>query len=251
MRKGNTTITVSGIPVEVVRKNIKHMYFRVYPPDGDVRVSVPRRITNEEIRLAILSRLAWIEQQREALQKRPRQAEPEYVCGESHYYQGRRYILEVEERHGKHSLTLTNNTRMLLQVSPGTTKENRALVMDDWYRQDLKRTIPGLLEKWQPIIGKRAKSWGIKKMKTRWGSCNIKAARIWLNLELAKKSPDCLEYILVHELVHLHERYHNANFKRLMDNYFPQWRQCRAELKREPLVHEGFQTDDDRVTSNS
>ncbi len=127
---------------------------------------------------------------------------------------------------------------MLLQISPGTTKAKRALVVNDWYRQQLKTIIPELLGKWQPIVGREVKSWGVRKMKTKWGSCNIAARRIWINLELAKKSPECLEYILVHELIHLHERRHNENFRRLMDKFLPQWRQYRDILKSEPLAHE-------------
>ena len=129
---------------------------------------------------------------------------------------------------------------MLLLVSPNTTKENRALVLNNWYRQQLKKIIPDLLEKWQPIVGKEVKSWGVKKMKTKWGSCNIAERRIWINLELAKKSPECLEYILVHELVHLYERQHNDNFRYLMDKFLPQWLQSRDTLKSEPLAYEDW-----------
>jgi predicted metal-dependent hydrolase len=142
----------------------------------------------------------------------------------------------VVEQYGKHSLCLLDNETMRLTVSPGTTTENRRLVVDSWYRQQLKGVIPELLEKWQPITGKRVNSWGVKRMKTRWGSCNITEARIWLNLELARRPLECLEYVLVHELVHLHERYHNQNFKRLMDRFLPGWRERRDRLKQESLV---------------
>ena len=229
---------VSDIPVEVVRKDIKNIHLGVYPPVGNVRISVPRHITDENIRLAIVSRLSWIKKRQEVFRQQPRQTEREYVAGESHYYRGRRYILDVVERHGKHSCCIKNNAKMLLQISPGTTKAKRALVVNDWYRQQLKTIIPELLGKWQPIVGREVKSWGVRKMKTKWGSCNIAARRIWINLELAKKSPECLEYILVHELIHLHERRHNENFRRLMDKFLPQWRQYRDILKSEPLAHE-------------
>jgi len=240
MSISSQNITVSDIPVEIVRKDIKNIHLGVYPPVGNVRISVPRHITDENVRLAIVSKLSWIKRRKEEFRKQPRQTEREYVAGESHYFQGRRYLLEVIERHGKHSFCLKNNARMLLRVSPDTSKDNRALVVNDWYRKQLKNTIPDLLEKWQPIVGRKAKSWGVKKMKTKWGSCNIEERRIWLNLELAKKSQKCLEYILVHELVHLHERQHNDNFRRLMDKFLPQWRQSRATLKSEPLVHEDW-----------
>ena len=240
MNISSQIITVSDIPVEIVRKNIKNIHLGVYPPEGNVRISVPSHITNENVRLAIVSRLSWIKKRQEEFKKQPRQTEREYVAGESHYFQGKRYILEVIERNGKHSFSLKNNARMLLHVSPNTTKENRALVVNNWYRQQLKKIIPDLLEKWQPIVGKEVKSWGVKKMKTKWGSCNIVDRRIWINLELAKKSPECLEYILVHELVHLHERQHNDNFRYLMDKYLPQWRQSRDTLKSEPLAYEDW-----------
>ncbi len=231
---------VSDIPVEVVRKDIKNIHLGVYPPVGNVRISVPRHITDENIRLAIVSRLSWIKKRQEVFRQQPRQTEREYVAGESHYYRGRRYILDVVERHGKHSCCIKNNAKMLLQISPGTTKAKRALVVNDWYRQQLKTIIPELLGKWQPIVGREVKSWGVRKMKTKWGSCNIAARRIWINLELAKKSPECLEYILVHELVHLHERRHNENFCHLMDKFLLQWRQSRETLKSEPLGYEDW-----------
>lgn len=240
MNIANQFITVSDIPVEIVRKNIKNIHLGVYPPEGSVRVSVPRHITNENVRLAIVSRLSWIKRRQEEFKKQPRQTEREYVSGESHYYQGKRYILDVVERHGKHALSLKSNAKMILQVSPGTSKENRALVVNNWYRQQLKKVIPQFLNKWQPVIGKEANSWGVKKMKTKWGSCNIAKRRIWINLELAKKSSECLEYILVHELIHLYERHHNDNFRRLMDKFLPNWQQSRDLLKNEPLAHEDW-----------
>lgn len=241
MSTNSPFITVADIAVEVVRKDIKNLHLGVYPPNGAVRMAVPQHVTDDNIRLAVVARLSWIKKQQEEFIKQPRQTEREYVSGESHYYQGRRYILNVVETQGKHSLTLTNNAKMILQVTPNTSLDNRALVVNNWYREKLKSTIPKLLDKWQPVVGKQVSSWGVKKMKTKWGSCNIAKKRIWINLELAKKSPECLEYILVHELVHLHERHHNDNFKKLMDEFLPQWRKCRDTLKREPLAHENWE----------
>ncbi|MGR9117291.1 MAG: M48 family metallopeptidase [Gammaproteobacteria bacterium] len=240
MSTGNQFITVSDIPVKVVRKNIKNLHLGVYPPEGAVRISVPLHITDENVRLAVVSRLSWIKKRQEEFRRQPRQTEREYISGESHYFQGKRYILDVVECYGKHSLCLKNNARMLLHVQPGTIKDNRALVVNDWYRSQLKAMIPPLLEKWQPVVGKEVRSWGVKKMKTKWGSCNIADRRVWMNLELAKKSPECLEYILVHELVHLHERHHNENFLHLMDRFLPSWRRARDFLRNEPLAHEDW-----------
>lgn len=240
MSINNQIITVSDIPVEIVRKDIKNLHLGVYPPEGCVRISVPNHMTDENVRLAVVSRLSWIKKQQEEFRKQPRQSEREYVSGESHFVEGRRYLLDVAVRSAKHELILKSNAKMVLHVRPNTSKENRALVVANWYRQRLKNRIPKLLDKWQPIVGKQVNDWRVKKMKTKWGSCNIAAKRIWINLELAKKSPECLEYILVHELVHLHERHHNENFKSLMDRFLPNWRLSRDILKSEPLAHEDW-----------
>lgn len=233
-------ITVSQIPVEVVRKNIKNIHLGVYPPEGKVRISVPCHITDDNVRLAVVSKLSWIKKQQQEFKKQPRQTAREYIPGESHYYKGRRYVLDIVEKHGKHSLVLKNNARMLLTVNPGTSPSNKEKVVYEWYRSRLKEEVSILLNKWQPIIGKTPQFWGVKKMRTKWGSCNIGDRRIWINLELAKKSPQCLEYILVHELVHFYERHHNDNFRRLMDKFLPHWRQSRDLLKSEPLAHEDW-----------
>jgi len=233
-------LVVSDINIEIVRKDIKNLHLAVYPPDGHVRVAVPQKTTDDNVRLAVVSRLAWIRKQQESLAKQPRQSEREFVSGESHYFWGKRYLLEVIERRGKHEFVLKNNKKMRLTVNPNTSKTNRELVMNEWYRQQLKIRIPELLEKWQPKVGKQVNTWGVKKMKTKWGSCNIYAKRIWINLELAKKSPECLEYILVHELVHLHERCHNDRFRAKMGKVMPQWKLYKNILKSEPLGYEDW-----------
>lgn len=241
MSTDNQIVEVSGLSVQVVRKKIKNLHLSVCPPDGSVRVAAPLKTSNENVRLAVISRLSWIKKKRAEFEKQPRQSERHYVSGESHYYQGRRYILELVERPGKHTFEILNNSKMQLCVKPGTTQESRAKVVNAWYRERLKEVIPALLDKWQPVVGKQLDSWRIQKMKTKWGSCNIEAKRILLNLELAKKSPECLEYILVHELVHLHERRHNDNFRSLMDKFMPRWRLSRDLLKSEPLAHEKWE----------
>ena len=237
MNTNSHFITVAEIPVEVVRKDIKNLHLGVYPPEGSVRVSAPQHFTDDNVRLAVVSRLSWVKKQQKEFQQQPRQAEREFVSGESHYFQGKRYLLEVIEKQGRHSVYL-NGSKMVLQISPDISVEKRALIVNNWYREQLKLVIPQLLEKWQPIIGKSAESWGVKKMKTKWGSCNASAKRIWLNLELAKKPFECLEYILVHELVHLHERHHNDQFKVLMDQFLPNWRISQKVLNKSPLAHE-------------
>jgi len=240
MNTAKSFITVSDIPVEIVRKNIKNLHLGVYPPEGAVRISVPSHVTDDNARLAVISRLPWIKRQQEEFRKQPRQSERHYVNGESHYFKGKRYILEVIERRGVHEIRLGSNAKLKMFINPGTSVTNKQAVMDKWYREHMRQDIAQLLEKWLPIIDKPVNDWGIKRMKTKWGSCNTSASRIWLNLELAKKSPECLEYILVHELVHLHERNHNENFMRLMDKFLPHWRKSRDVLKSEPLAYEDW-----------
>lgn len=240
MSTANSIITVADIPIEIVRKNIKNLHLGVYPPDGKVRVSVPAHITDDNVRLAVVGRLSWIKKQQSEFRNQPRQSERQFVAGESHYFQGRRYLLDVVERYGRHEVVQKSNAKLSLHVRPGTRPENRERVMTEWYRAHLKSLIPGLLKKWSPIVGKQPAAWRVQKMKTKWGSCNTAKGTISINLELAKKSPECLEYILVHELVHLHERHHNDNFRRLMDKFMPKWRQHRDTLKNEPLAYEDW-----------
>ena len=233
--ENQTTLIIRDIPILIVRKSIKNLHIGVYPPDGYVRVAAPLHLTEDNIRLAIISRLSWIKKHQAKFKAQPRQTKREMVTGESHYVFGHRYRMEVIERPGNHEVVIINNNIIQLFVNPGTSSKNRALVLTEWYRQQLKLKIPDLLNKWQSIIGEQVSDWGIKKMKTKWGSCNIKERRIWLNLELAKKPIECLEYVLVHELVHLLERHHNERFQSYMDQYLPQWRQCREILNQEPL----------------
>jgi len=228
---------VSGIPVEVVRKDIKNLHVGVYPPSGRVRVAAPLRLDDEAVRLAVVSRLGWIRRKQAVFEQQDRQTEREMVTGESHYFRGRRYRLHVVEHDSPPSAYLANNTAIELCVRPGTNAAKRRDVLDKWYRKRLREQIPPLLAKWEPRVGMTAAEVRIRKMKTRWGSCNTAVRRIWLNLELVKKPPLCLEYVLVHELVHLLERHHNDRFRELMDSLMPKWRLHHEELKRAPLGH--------------
>lgn len=230
-------ITVSGLTVEVVRKPIKNLHLGVYPPQGRVRVAAPLAIDDEAVRLAVVGKLGWIKRQRAKFQAQPRQSLRRMVSGESHYFLGQRYRLRVQESSGTAlHIALRGKACMDLFVRPETTVERREQVLQDFYRAELKRLVPELLEKWQPKLGAEVRAWGIKRMKTKWGTCNIEARRIWLNLELAKKPVQCLEYILVHELTHLHERHHNERFTALLDLHLPQWRTLREELNQSMLA---------------
>ena len=232
-----SVVDVRGTPVEVCRKDIKNLHVGVYPPSGRVRVAAPLRLDDDAIRLAVISRLGWIRRQQAEFEQQDRQSQREFVTGESHYFEGRRYRLDVVELDGRPLVRLSNNTTMRLRVRPGSDRDYREAVLDRWYRGQLRRRLPALMAKWEPKIGVRVHDVRIKRMKTLWGSCNKDAGRIWLNLELAKKQASCLEYIVAHELVHLIERTHNDRFWDLLDNYMPQWRLHRDQLNRAPLAH--------------
>ena len=223
--------------VDVVRKDIKNLHLGVYPPNGRVRISVPLRINDDAVRTAIVSRMGWIRKQQRKFAKQNRQSKREMVTGESHYFQGNRYRIDVIEHNGPPKVSLRNNKKLEMRVRPGTNKDKRDALIQKWYRSRLRELIPELVAKWEPLIGVKVAEWRIKKMKTRWGSCNIDARRIWLNLELAKKPPSCLELIVVHEMVHLLERRHNDRFKSLMDRFLPQWKLYQDELNQAPLAH--------------
>ena len=230
-------IRVSGVPVEIVRKGIKNLHLGVYPPHGRVRVAAPLRVSDAAVRLAVVGKLGWIKRQRARFEAQPRQSEREMVSGESHYFLGQRYRLRVVTYEGPAKVIARNKSIIELHVRRDSSAVQRERVLQRWYRQQLKELIPPVLQKWQPVLGVQANEWAIKKMKTKWGACNVKARRIWLNLELAKKPVQCLEYIIVHELVHLLERHHNDNFLALMNATLPQWRSRRSELNAAPLGH--------------
>jgi len=234
-------ITVSGIAVDVVRKDIKNLHLGVYPPHGRVRVAAPLVVNDEAVRLAVIDKLGWIKRQKARFDQQPRQSRREMVNGESHYFLGQRYRLRVHEQDGPTRVALRGVTSLDLFVRRGSSPDQREAVLLRWHRERLKALIPPLLEKWQPTLGVQVADWGVKKMKTKWGSCNAAARRVWFNLELAKKPVLCLEYIVVHELVHLLERNHTERFTALMDSHSPRWRKQRDMLNKTPLGHEEWE----------
>jgi len=231
-------LTVSGIKVEVVRKDIKNLHLGVYPPHGRVRVAAPLVVSDEAVRLAVIDKLGWIRRQKAKFAEQPRQSQREMVSGESHYFLGKRYRLRVHEQDAPARVAIRGVASLDLFVRPGASAEQRETILLRWHREQLKGLIPPLLEKWQPILGVQVVDWGIRKMKTKWGSCNPTSRRVWFNLELAKKPVQCLEYIVGHELVHLLERHHNERFASLIEAHLPQWRQYREMLRSAPLGHE-------------
>ncbi len=238
MSTGNALISVSGIDAEVIYKAIKHIHISVYPPDGRVRVAAPHRIDEEAVRLAVIQRLPWIRRQQVRLRNAPRQTERRMVSGETHYVWGERYLLDVS-RHGRHRIELGSRTLWLI-APPSADAAARLQLLERWYREQLVEALPALIDKWQAIIGEQAASVEVRSMRTKWGSCTPDKRTIRLNLDLATKHPRSLEYVLVHELVHLKERTHNERFHSMLDTYLPDWKQRRDMLNAAPLKHEAW-----------
>lgn len=237
MSTASAYMTIRGIAIDVVYKDIKNLHIAVYPPLGRVRVAAPARLDEDHIRLAVIQRLPWIKRQRQQLQDAARQSPREMVTGESHYVWGVRHRLKVIERPGRAHLEIDGD-RMLMYVSEGFGTEARVKLLQDWQRNQLRAEIPSIIAKWEPKIGREVPRWSIRRMKTKWGSCNRETGHIWFNLELTKKHPRCLEYIVVHEMTHLLERNHGGRFTKLMDGFIPDWRRRRDDLNSAPLADE-------------
>ena len=237
MSTASAYMTVSGIEVDVVYKDIKNLHIGVYPPMGRVRVAAPSRLDDEQVRLAIVSRLPWIRRHRTQLQSAERQSIREMVTGESHYVWGSRLRLKVVERPGRAHVEL-DGKHLMLYVPEAMTTDQRREVLDRWYRDQLRQSIPELIEKWERKLRVTVPKWSIRRMKTKWGSCNRETGHLWFNVELAKKNPECLEYLAVHEMTHLLERNHGERFTRLMDKFMPDWQARRDLLNGSLLSHE-------------
>ena len=229
-------LTLGNLDIEVEQKDIKNIHLSVYPPNGRVRIAAPEKMDMDTIRVFAISKLQWIKNQQKALLEQEREPKREFVERESHYLFGKRYLLKIYQREAAPKVEL-DHKYIHLYIRPDTSTQKKADILDEWYRAELKKIVPELIEKWEKVIGVKSSEYGIKKMRTKWGTCNTEAKRIWLNLELAKKPKDCLEYIIVHELVHLLERSHNPRFVKLMDTFMPKWRFHRDELNRLPYSH--------------
>lgn len=240
MSTASAYLTVAGLGVDVVYKDIKNLHISVYPPVGRVRVAAPEATSEDMIRLAIVQRLSWIKRQREQLQKADRQSVRKMQSGETHYVWGQRYRLDVSRTSGNFHVETKGQTLWVIAPADADTEAKRA-TLDRWYRRELKVAVPALLSKWQPIIGVEAGKIIVRRMKTKWGTCVAHSRTIWLNPELAKKNPRCLEYIVVHELTHMLEHSHNDRFVALMDQYLPDWRARRDELNGAPLADEEWE----------
>ncbi|MDI6804659.1 MAG: SprT family zinc-dependent metalloprotease [Bacteroidota bacterium] len=229
-------LKLGDITVEVIQKHIKNIHLSVHPPTGRVRISAPSRLSMDTIRVFAISKLGWIKKHQTKFKNQVRETPRDYISNESHFYNGKRYLLKVTENKAVPKVVLKHE-HIELYVRPHSSRLQRKAILDAWYRERLKESIPKLVSKWEVIMKVSVNEFGIKRMKTKWGTCNHRANRIWLNLELAKKSPQCLEYIVVHEMVHLLEHRHNERFKAYTDKFVPGWKSLKEELNRTPISH--------------
>jgi predicted metal-dependent hydrolase len=223
-------ITLEDLTINVTRKNIKNINLTIHPPKGEIRVSVPLNINDEAVRLFAISKLHWIKKNQAKIKAQTRQKPKEFISGESHYYQGKKYLLNVISYPDKPKIEIRNNTYLDLYIKEGSDINERRQTLINWYRKQIKIEIPPLIKKWEKIMDVEVKEWGVKRMKTKWGTCNIQAQRIWLNLELIKTPKQCLEYVIVHEITHFFERNHNTRFKEIMTHFLPNWTVYKEQL---------------------
>ncbi len=228
--------TLGDIVVDVVLKDIKNVHLSVYPPNGKVRIAAPSRMSMDTIRIYTISKLAWIKKQQQKFKSQVREAPREYLNKEGHYFLGKRYLLKVIEHNAPPEVHVKHKT-IELYVRPGTDMQKKHTIMEAWYREQLKELVPPIITKWEKVMKVSPNEFAVKKMKTKWGTCTRESKRIWLNLELAKKPFQCMEYIVVHEMVHLLERNHNERFVAYMDKFLPEWRELKNELNRLPVSH--------------
>jgi len=232
-------IDLGEMQIEVLRKNIKNLHLSVLPPLGKVRIAAPAHMNLDTIRVFVISRLAWIRSQQRRMQAQEREAPREYLDRESHYVWGRRYLLKRVEKDAAPAIEL-KHSKLVMQVRPGTDEARSQEILDSWYREQIRAVVPELIAKWEPVIGVQVGRVFVQRMKTRWGSCNPASGAIRLNTDLARKPPDCLEYIVVHEMTHLLEPTHNARFGALIELFLPQWQHVRDQLNGLPVRHENW-----------
>lgn len=231
------TIHLGEIAIAVRRKNIKHVHLSVYPPEGRVTLVAPAGTRLEVVRAYAVSRLGWIRDQQTRLRAQARETPRRFIERESHNLWGRRYLLSVIEAEAKPFVRLSHR-RIMLHVRPGASRAKREAVMHQWHKALLHDAVPALIRRWQPKLGVEVGGYFLQRMKTKWGSCNHRARHIRLNTELVKKPKDLLEYVVVHEMLHLIAPTHSEQFLRLMTKHYPTWREARAELNELPLTAE-------------
>jgi predicted metal-dependent hydrolase len=232
-----STIRLGELAIRVARKDIKNVHLSVHPPSGRVTISAPRRLGLDTIRAFAITRLGWIREQQRKLREQERETRRDYIERESHYLWGRRYLLRVVEKDEPPRIAVKGN-RLLLQVRPGTAKPKKRELFEEWYRLQLREALADLVDKWRERLGVDLAGIHVQRMRTKWGSCNAPRRTIRLNTDLVRKPRQCLEYILVHELIHFQVRRHDDKFIALMDTHLPNWRHLRQQLNSMPLAHE-------------
>jgi len=231
MQNLKTITSYHDLEINIIRKKVKHLRMTISPPYGEIKISAPLAVSNYTIREFVFTQLNWIKKHQNKYKNQIIQPQLNFLSGEYHYYLGKQYQLKVIDIVSTRDKKITiDDNYISLYVKPDLLSDKRERFLYEWYRSEIKKIIPGLIKRWEPVIGKKVLEWRIRRMKSRWGSCNIKEKRIWLNLELIKKPPECIEYVLVHEMVHLLERYHNKNFYCYMDQFLPQWKTYRKLL---------------------
>jgi predicted metal-dependent hydrolase len=233
------TIQLGDIAIAVTRKDIKHAHLSVHPPSGRVTLVAPKNTRPEVARAYAASKLGWIRDQQAKLRGQAREAPRQFVERESHYLWGRRYLLSVKEEEAKPSVRMTHRN-IIFTVRPGSSSSKRAAVMHEWHKSLLHEAVPELIHKWEPKLGVKVAGYFLQRMKTKWGGCNQRARHIRLNTELVKKPKDLLEYVIVHEMIHLLEPTHSERFILLLNKYYPSWREARAELNELPLAADAW-----------
>lgn len=235
-----THLDLGDIAVDVILKDIKNIHLSVYPPAGRVRISAPMHMKLDTIRVFAISKLGWIKQQQKKLREQERETPREYLERESHYVWGKRYLLNLAVSNEAPSVVLKHR-RLFLSIRPGTDETKKQAILDAWYRDQVRKAVPRLISKWELILGVKVARIFVQQMKTKWGSCNFRTGGIRLNTDLAKKPRECLEYIVLHEMIHLLEPTHNARFVSLMDRFMPRWQFRREVLNRLPVRHEQWE----------
>jgi predicted metal-dependent hydrolase len=230
-----TTIQLADVAIELTRKPVKNVHLAVHPPAGHVTLVAPMDTRVDVARAYAATRLGWIRQQQARFRAQSREAPARFVNRESHYLWGRRHLLTVVERDAR-PMVAVDHRRITLVVRPETSVEKRRQVMHAWHREVLHRAVPQLIAKWERTLGVSVSGYYLQRMKTRWGACNHRAGTIRLNTELVKKPRDLLEYVIVHEMLHLIERTHGPRFVDLLDGFYPTWREARTELNELPLA---------------
>jgi predicted metal-dependent hydrolase len=229
---------IAGESVQVIHKRIKNLHIGVYPPNGHVRVAAPVGMSMDAIEVAVLTRLGWIKRQKRRFEAQPRETERRYVSGETHYIFGRPYRLQVVKGASRLRLEVSTSDRLLLHVPEGSPTEARAQVFERWYRHALRERAAPRVSATATRLRVSEPLWGIRRMKTKWGSCNPVGRRIWLSIDLAKKPLHALDYVILHEMTHFISPRHDEAFISTLDSFMPRWRQVRVELNALPLSHE-------------